>query len=370
MSDLDPCPSARRDIRGFLGACSASRCLRRRPPSLRRPAAEAGPVLALVCGLLAITAFPGAAFAENRCDGAAPLRIANLSPFHIPYRVPASFGACVLPPVASEVIAALDLASHLDTAASATERLSIDGETWRPSLTVRRGLAEGWEYWFELSAVSHNRGVFDGFIETWHDVFGLPQGGRDSAPRDRLAIAYARDGTVRKAIGIVGVVALLCGGAAAEDRSALEELHAEHMVAEAMLTAHFVAAALKAGMGKDEIDAVLAGVAERSAVTEFRVSDEKGPGGVHQRRGDRVRLPRRSQGGHAGRAVCRAARRFLAGRGSTGPPARTRRQDLQVCRHRQGRSAADRPGGDLPPRSRQAPIGSPCTGRPGCPPGH
>ena len=81
---------------------------------------------------------------------------------------------------------------------------------------------------------------------------------------------------MKKAIGIVGLLVLLCGGAAAEDRSALEEVHSKHMVAEAMLTAHFVAAALKAGMSKDEIDAVLTGIAERSAVTEFWVSDEMG----------------------------------------------------------------------------------------------
>ena len=147
--------------------------------------------------MLAIAAFPGAVSSEERCDSAAPLRIANLSPFHIPYRVHASFGACVLPPGASELIAALDIASHLGTASSTSERLSIDGETWRPFLAVRRGFAEGWEYWFELSAVSHNRGVFDGFIETWQDVFRLPQGGRDTAPGDRLAIAYARKGTAR-----------------------------------------------------------------------------------------------------------------------------------------------------------------------------
>lgn len=81
---------------------------------------------------------------------------------------------------------------------------------------------------------------------------------------------------MKKAIGIVGVCMLAYGGAAAADRSALEDVHSKHMVAEAMLTAHFVAAALKAGMSKVEIDAVLADIAERSAVTEFWVSDERG----------------------------------------------------------------------------------------------
>ena len=82
---------------------------------------------------------------------------------------------------------------------------------------------------------------------------------------------------MKKIIGIVGAFALLTGTAnTAEKSSSLEGIHSKHMVAEAMLTAHFVAAALKAGMERDEINAVLTRIAERSAVTEFWVSDEKG----------------------------------------------------------------------------------------------
>lgn len=163
---------------------------RSRPMTIRR----AGLAGALLC-----LAMPSAA-ADDPCASAAPLRIANLNPFHLVYGVPASFGACVLPPGSSEVIASLDVASHLGGSRSARERVALDGETWRPALAVRSGFRDGWEYFFELSAVSHSRGVFDGFIETWHSVFGLPQGGRDRTPRDRLAILYARDGAARVGI--------------------------------------------------------------------------------------------------------------------------------------------------------------------------
>ena len=81
---------------------------------------------------------------------------------------------------------------------------------------------------------------------------------------------------MKKAIVIIGVLMLLPGGPQAAENPSLEDVHSRHMVAEAMLTAHFVAAALKAGMGRGEIDAVLTRIAERSAVTEFWVSDEKG----------------------------------------------------------------------------------------------
>ena len=56
----------------------------------------------------------------------------------------------------------------------------------------------------------------------------------------------------------------------------MDGLLSDHMAAEAMLTAHFVAAAVKAGMSTEEINGALASVAEASAVSEFWVSDETG----------------------------------------------------------------------------------------------
>ena len=59
------------------------------------------------------------------------------------------------------------------------------------------GTRAGREYFLEVPAVAHSAGTFDGFIEGWHDAFGLPQGGRDTAPRDRLSLTYAYGGTIR-----------------------------------------------------------------------------------------------------------------------------------------------------------------------------
>ena len=92
----------------------------------------------------------------------------------------------------SELVLSLDMASHLRAAGTGAESVLIDGETWRQGLSLRYGLCE------RLGAtgrrdrsVSHTGGVFDGFIENWHDAFGLPQGDRDRAPRNRLALFYA-----------------------------------------------------------------------------------------------------------------------------------------------------------------------------------
>ena len=68
---------------------------------------------------------------------------------------------------------------------------------------------------------------------------------------------------------------LLNGLALAEEKSA-DAIASGHMVAQAMLTAHFIDAALKAGMSTDDINAVLAKVAEQTVISEFWISDETG----------------------------------------------------------------------------------------------
>ena len=56
----------------------------------------------------------------------------------------------------------------------------------------------------------------------------------------------------------------------------IDESVSKHMVAEAMLTSHFIDAALRAGMSQDEINAILTKIAEQSIISEFWVSDEGG----------------------------------------------------------------------------------------------
>ena len=166
--------------------------------------------------------WPSAATAGQADDVAVavPLRIVNLNPFHIPYGVPVSVGTRTMSPGSSQLTFAVDTASYLNSAVSGSERLLLDGETYRSSLMLRRGFRPGWEYFLELSAVGHHGGLFDGFIEGWHEFFGLPQGGRDAAPRDRLALIYGdRSGTrvnIRQDVVSLGDLVLGVGYAVPE----------------------------------------------------------------------------------------------------------------------------------------------------------
>jgi hypothetical protein len=65
-------------------------------------------------------------------------------------------------------------------------------------------------------------------------------------------------------------------GASALKAADCEDTVGRHMVGEALLAAHFVAIAEKAGMTRDAINAILKSVAERSAIQEFWITDPAG----------------------------------------------------------------------------------------------
>lgn len=76
-------------------------------------------------------------------------------------------------------------------------------------------------------------------------------------------------------IGCIAVCLLASGVVLADEAETLDAI-SQHMVAQAMLAAHFVDAALQAGMDAEQINAVLADIADNSVITEFWISDETG----------------------------------------------------------------------------------------------
>jgi hypothetical protein len=124
----------------------------------------------------------------------------NQSSFARAAALPALNAAPVLAVGESEAQVALDWSSEYYEAQSGTESLSLDAETQRYALRYRRGFGgsvvsvNGWEWGVELPLLSSGGGSLDSLIENWHDTFGLPNGGRENAPRDRYLIRYQRDG--------------------------------------------------------------------------------------------------------------------------------------------------------------------------------
>ena len=91
--------------------------------------------------------------------------------------------------------AALDLTTEYYTDTNATESVLQDGESARVALRYRAGLAEDLEWNLEVPVLVLGGGFMDRLIEDWHGWFGLPNGGRELAPRDRYQYRYVRNGT-------------------------------------------------------------------------------------------------------------------------------------------------------------------------------
>jgi len=128
---------------------------------------------------------------------ATPFYTFNQSPLVQIFGLPAAESATIQKPGQFWGLLSSDLASNYTFADDGREKILLDGESYRTTFVVRYGIAERFEVGADLPLVGYGGGFLDGLIEGWHDVFGLPQGGRKQAPRDRLVFDYQRDGRDR-----------------------------------------------------------------------------------------------------------------------------------------------------------------------------
>lgn len=87
-----------------------------------------------------------------------------------------------------------DLTTEYHASAAGNESVILDGETDLLTLAFRRGLGAALELTLELPVLYQGGGFMDGPVEDWHSAFGLPNGGREDAPRDRYRYQYTRNG--------------------------------------------------------------------------------------------------------------------------------------------------------------------------------
>jgi hypothetical protein len=71
---------------------------------------------------------------------------------------------------------------------------TLDAESQEVRLRLEYALASRWAAVIEVPWRNLSGGSLDGFIDNWHDLFGLPQGPRKNMPDDRLLIDYQQDG--------------------------------------------------------------------------------------------------------------------------------------------------------------------------------
>ncbi|MFA5514665.1 MAG: DUF3187 family protein [Desulfuromonadales bacterium] len=123
-----------------------------------------------------------------------PFATRNQNPLVQIYGLPPAEPATLLDRGRLSTHLTLDIANNFASSATDDEAVALDGETYRSNIALRYGVNERFEIGLDIPFVSHAGGFLDGFIEGWHDTFGLPEGGRKQSSRDQLAYRYARDG--------------------------------------------------------------------------------------------------------------------------------------------------------------------------------
>lgn len=147
------------------------------------------PIPVMLCFCWSLLA-PGIA----RSADITPFHTFNQSPLVQIFGLPAAEAAILQPVGRSWSLLALDIANGFAQDTTPRDRILLDGESYRITLVLRHGITEKLEAGVDIPWVGHGAGVFDSFIEGWHDFFGLPQGGRKEAPRNRLLYSYDRYG--------------------------------------------------------------------------------------------------------------------------------------------------------------------------------
>jgi hypothetical protein len=141
-----------------------------------------------VLGMVAVACVATPALAQQEAE---PLHVRNLNPLVSIFGLPA--WDTVAP--GSRLETRAEIASHYRLSARGTDRLILDGETDRTTLSFAHGFDGGWSLGAELPYYHVSGGFLDSTIDAWHSAFGLPDGGRDLRPHDQLLFEIGRGGT-------------------------------------------------------------------------------------------------------------------------------------------------------------------------------
>lgn len=131
----------------------------------------------------------------SQADLTTPLAVINQSPLVQIYGLPDMGRSSLLTAGDLETRLVIDVSSHFIVKTRNNESLRLDGESYRYSLGLDYGFSNRLELGMEIPYVTHKGGQLDGFINDWHDFFGLPTNGRENAPKDQLNFSYSNNGT-------------------------------------------------------------------------------------------------------------------------------------------------------------------------------
>ncbi len=122
-----------------------------------------------------------------------PFYSRNMNPLVQIYGLPPAEPASLLDKGHFSARLTLDLSINYTGARNARESVAFDGETYRSTLALNYGVSDHLEVGLDLPYVSHSGGNFDGFMDDFHDFFGLQDKNRSEHSHDQLNYSYTRD---------------------------------------------------------------------------------------------------------------------------------------------------------------------------------
>lgn len=87
-----------------------------------------------------------------------------------------------------------DLTSEFYAEDLGRESVRLDGETLRLGIDVRGRWSASVDWGLRLNLLDTGGGFLDRFIEDWHDIFSLPNGGREQFAQDQYRYQLVQDG--------------------------------------------------------------------------------------------------------------------------------------------------------------------------------
>ena len=124
-----------------------------------------------------------------------PLRVRNVSPIVQLYGMARPVGATVLQQ-GTEVTFNVEIVNNFQSDERLGTFVFLDGESYVASHRMRGAFNDRWEWGLEIPYVAHTGGNLDGLVDEFHDLFGMPDGGRKLAPRGRLDYLVRSGGVV------------------------------------------------------------------------------------------------------------------------------------------------------------------------------
>lgn len=125
---------------------------------------------------------------------AQPLLTRNQNPLTLPYGLPTPLPARLPSAGSGRFTLDVNWSNSAMLESSGDYDFTLDAESQEVRLGLEYALASKWAAVIEVPWRNLSGGSLDGFIDNWHDLFGLPQGPRKNMPDDRLLIDYQQDG--------------------------------------------------------------------------------------------------------------------------------------------------------------------------------